>query len=351
MSATEPRIAVDAMGAEKGLGEVVDAAREVASEGVRVILFGSKQEIELLLPAEEAAKLDIEVVDSPDTITNEEEPAMAVRRKRSSSIVLAAKAVSEGRADALVSPGPTGATLASGVLVIKRLKGVHRPALAVLLPVPGRQCLLLDVGANSQCKPEHLVQFAFMGVALARIVLEVDRPSVALLSVGEEAGKGTEAVVEAHTQLRNTSLNFTGNIEGRDIPSGAVDVTVCDGFTGNVSLKLMEGTAQMVKQAVGDAARSSVTGKIGGALLKPSLRGLRDQLDPNRTGGALLVGLRSCCVVAHGNADRYGLANAIRLADKTVRGNIVERLTEDLAESKTLTRSASTASDSVVFKL
>ncbi len=351
MDTRKSRIAFDASGAERGLGEVVAAVSEVTAEGIEVLLFGDKAEIESQLSTDGAKSDAITVVDAPESISNKEEPARAVRRKRKSSIVLAAKAVSDGQAGALVSPGPTGATLASGVFRIKRIKGVHRPALAVLLPVPGGPCLLLDVGANSRCKSEQLVQFAFMGVEMARIVLGTDKPTVGLLSVGEEAGKGTEEVVEAHQRLTDSSLDFIGNVEGKDLPAGTVDVAVCDGFTGNVSLKLMEGTAQMVKEAVGDAARSSITGKIGGLLLKPSLRRLREQLDPNRTGGAMLVGLRSCCVVAHGNADRHGMANAIRLADKAMRGNVVERLTESLVEGKALRSPASSGSDSVLFKI
>ena len=345
------RIAFDALGAERGLGEVVAAASEVTADGIEVLLFGHKDEIESQLSTDGVASTGITVLDAPESISNEEDPARAVRRKRNSSIVLAAKAVSDGIADALVSPGPTGATLASGVFCIKRIKGVHRPALAVLLPVPGGPSILLDVGANSRCKSEQLVQFAFMGAELARIVLDTDSPTVGLLSVGEEAGKGTEEVVEAHERLTDSSLDFVGNVEGKDLPVGTVDVVVCDGFTGNVSLKLMEGTAKMVKKAVGDAARSSITGKIGGLLLKPSLKGLREQLDPNRTGGAMLIGLRSCCVVAHGNADRQGMANAIRLADKAVRGDVVEQLADSLAEGKVLRKSASSSSDSVLFKI
>ncbi len=345
------RIAFDALGAERGLGEVVAAATEVAAEGIEVLLFGHKDEIEIQLSTDGATSGGITVIDAPESISNEEESARAVRRKRKSSIVLAAKAVSDGQADALVSPGPTGATLASGVLYIKRTKGVSRPALAALLPVPGGPCLLLDVGANSRCKPEQLVQFAFMGAELAKIVLDTDKPTVGLLSVGEEAGKGTEEVVEAHNRLTDSSLDFIGNVEGKDLPAGVVDVTVCDGFAGNISLKLMEGTAKMVKEAVRDAARSSITGKIGGLLLKPSLKGLQEQLDPNRTGGAMLVGLRSCCVVAHGSADRQGMANAIRLADKAVKGNVVEQLAESLTEGKVLRKPASSSSDSVLFKV
>ncbi len=315
------------------------------------MLFGVKEQIDSELKAAGIDPNAVDVFEAPEAIGNDEEPALAARRKRNSSIVMAAKAVAEGRADALVSSGPTGATLASGVFYIKRIRGVHRPALAVQLPVPGKPCMLLDVGANAESKSEHLVQFAFMGAALAMIVLEAEKPSVALLSVGEEAGKGTEEVVEAYAKLKRSKLNFVGNIEGRDLPAGKVDVAVCDGFTGNVSVKLMEGTARMVKEAIGDAARSSVTGKIGGLLLKPSLKSLREQMDPNRTGGALLVGLRACCIVAHGNVDRTGIANAIRLADKTVKGNVVEHLSEMLAEGKATRRKTSSDADSVFLKL
>jgi phosphate acyltransferase len=234
-------IALDANGADRGPRTVAEGAR---LSGLSVTLFG---------PAAELAGAD-DVVDAPVAISNEEEPALAVRAKPDASIVQAARAVAEGRAQALVSAGPTGATLAASLFHLKRIRGVHRPAVALLVPVPGRPTLLLDVGANVEVRPEHLVQFAYMGSAFMQAVHGIERARVALLSVGEEPGKGTRGVVEAHERLRGTP-NFIGNVEGTDVTAGVADVIVTDGFTGNVALKLMEGTARTVVGAIRDAVR------------------------------------------------------------------------------------------------
>jgi glycerol-3-phosphate acyltransferase PlsX len=229
--------------------------------------------------------------------------------------------VAEGRADALVSGGSTGAALAAGVLTVKRAKGVHRPALAIPVPVPGAPVTLLDVGANDVVRADHLVQFAFMGAAMATSVLGVARPRVALLSNGTEPGKGRDEVVEAHGVLRERSgatFDFVGNVEGFDLTSGAADVVVTDGFTGNVALKTMEGVSQVLLGAVRDAATASRRATAGGLLLRPALRGLRTELDPEAQGGAYLLGLRRLAVVPHGSFGPEGFAEAIRRAERGV---------------------------------
>lgn len=327
-----------------GMEEVVVAAKEAAADGICVLLFGPKSELTSLVASNTTTDGSIKIIDSPEVITNEEEPARAARSRTGASVVAAARSVARGEADALVSAGATGATLAASVLHIKRLRGVYRPALAVLLPLPGKPVLLLDVGAGTEARSEQLVQFAYMGAALAEIVLDVESPTVALLSVGEESGKGTEVVATAHAELAKSTLDFIGNVEGRDLPAGRSDVVVTDGFTGNISLKLMEGTAATVKSAIADAARSTLTGKMGGLLLRSSLQGMRAQLDPNNTGGALLLGLRACSVVAHGNSTSAGIANAIRLADRTVRGRVVQMMAESLERGGAL-RGAAVSAD------
>ncbi len=233
----------------------------------------------------------------------------------------------------MVSPGSTGATMAAATFGLRRLKGVQRPALAVQLPVPGKPVLFLDVGANVEVRAQHLVQFAFLGAAFSEAVLGVERPRVGLLSVGEEAGKGREEVVAAHDVLAAASgIEFAGNVEGRDLPAGAADVVVTDGFTGNVSLKLMEGTAKAVTGGIRDAARSNPLAALGGLLLRPALGGLRRELHPDTTGGAILLGLRGIAVVGHGSSGAEGIANAVRLAARCVEVDAVGRTAELLRE-------------------
>jgi glycerol-3-phosphate acyltransferase PlsX len=216
--------------------------------------------------------------------------------------------------------------MAAATFGLRRLQGVKRPALAVRLPVPGKPVLFLDVGANVEVRAQHLVQFAFLGAAFSEAVLGVERPRVALLSVGEEAGKGRDEVAEAHEMLaRSPGIEFAGNVEGRDLPAGAADVVVTDGFTGNVSLKLMEGTAKTVAAAIGDAARSNPLAALGGLLLRPALGGLRRELHPETTGGAILLGLNGVAIVGHGSSGAEGIANAVRLATRCVEVDAVGR--------------------------
>src|SRR5919197_1913984 len=240
-----------------------------------------------------------DVLVAGEEITNEDEPVKAIRARPGASVVLAAADAAAGRSDALVSAGATGATMAAATFALRRLHGVRRPALALQLLVPGRAgppTLLLDVGANSEVRPGDLVQFAFLGSAFSRAVLGIERPRVALLSVGEEAGKGSSEVIEAHAELRRLTargagehdgrLNFVGNVEGRDLLAGVAEVIVTDGFTGNVTLKTIEGTARAIADAVAAAARSGPLAMAGGFLLRPALGGLRERMDPDTTGGA-----------------------------------------------------------------
>jgi glycerol-3-phosphate acyltransferase PlsX len=311
-------IALDANGADGGPEIVIEGGR---LSGVPVEIFGPP------MPG----------------IGNDEEPVRAVRTKEDSSIVQAARAVGDGRAEALVSPGPTGATLAAALLHIRRIKGVHRPAVAALLPIPGRPTLLLDAGANVEVRPEHLVQFAYMGAIFMQAVHGVERPRVGLLSIGEEAKKGTPDVVEAHERLARGSLDFRGNVEGGDVTAGVVDVIVTDGFTGNVALKLMEGTASTVVGAIRDAVRSGPVSTLGGLLIRGRVGRLRDQLAPDTSGGAILLGVRRPVIIAHGKASAEGIANAVRLARRAVDEHMIERTASALEAAGAL-RSAPSAS-------
>ena len=333
-----PVIAVDCNGADLGPAEVAAGAVLAAEQGARVLLFG---------PAAQLGELPdtIEVVDAPVSIAKAQDPVSAARTTPQASIVLAARAVGEGRAQALVCAGATGAALAAGTFNIKRARGIYRPALAIPLPVPHHPVTLLDVGANADCRREHIVQFAFMGAALASTVLDVQRPRVGLLSNGEESQRGSALVLEAHAALAEQAVDgidvfeFVGNVEGGDVMSGAADVIVTDGFTGNIALKLMESVSQTMLGAVREAAMSSTRAKLGGALLRPALRGFRDEIDPEASGGAYLLGLRRLGVVPHGRFTRAGFAQAILRAERGARADIVGRTHQALEQAGALKRS------------
>ena len=315
-------VAVDANGADKGPAEVARGAALAAAAGTRVLLFGPAGE----LGAGRAGSDLVEVVDAPVSIAKDPDPARAVRRTPDAALALAVEAVASGRAHALVSGGAAGAALAAALFRFKRAPGVHRPALAVVVPVPKAPFLLLDAGANVEVRPEHLVQFAHMGAAFMEAVAGVDSPRVALLSNGTEAVKGRPEIVEAHGLLDGSAgLNFVGNVEGFAIGTGAADVIVADGFTGNVALKVMEGSSAALLGAVRAAALSSWRSKLGGMLLRPALRGLRDEISPEEQGGAVLLGLRRLAVVPHGSFGARGFERAIEAAARGVREDVAGR--------------------------
>jgi phosphate acyltransferase len=255
--------------------------------------------------------------------------------------VRAARALGDGTVEAVVTTGPTGAALAASLIHVKRLPGVYRPALGVVVPIPGRRLLLLDVGANVEVRPEHLAQFAFMGAAFSTGVLGVPSPRVGLLSIGEEAGKGTEDVVAAHERLSSlpsAPFDFAGNVEGFDLARGEVDVIVTDGFTGNVALKTLEATAKTVVGAIRDAIRSGTVSKLGGLLVRHKLTPLRESFSQESVGGAYLLGLRGLVVVCHGNSSRRAIANAIALAERGVEEEVVRKTADSLAAAGVLRR-------------
>jgi phosphate acyltransferase len=316
------RIAVDAMGSDRGPEEIVAGALEARADGIEAVLFAD-------------ASIDphgLELHETADVIEMDEKPAEAVRAKPESSLVASVRAVAEGKADAVVSAGNTGAMLAAGLLELRRIPGVMRPAIAV--PIPGRRgpSVLLDCGANADARPEHLVQFAAMGSVFAEEILDVPNPEVRLLSIGEEPEKGNQLTLEAHELLAASDLNFKGNTEGRDILAGASDVVVTDGFTGNVTLKLLEGTILTLLDALRSEIAATTRGKIGGLLIRPAARRLRHRLDPDTFGGAYLLGLRGLVVIAHGNSSRTAIANAIRLAARGVEHDVVGRLAAKLPQ-------------------
>lgn len=319
------RVAVDAMGGDRAPEEIVAGALEAASADVAPILFGPLGVLEPLAGG-------LEVVNAEQVIGMDEKPADVVREKRESSLFLSCRAVGEGDADAVVSAGNTGAMLAAGLLEIRRLRDVHRPAIAVPLPAIGGPSVLIDAGANADARPEHLVQFGHMGAVFAEEILGLREPRVALLSIGEEPEKGNRLVRDAHLELAKSGLRFVGNVEGRVLLAKAADVVVCDGFTGNIALKLLEGTIRTTLDAFREEITASARGTLGGLLIRPAARALRERLDPETYGGAYLLGLRGLVVIAHGNSSRTAIANAVRYAARGVQGHVVERLGERLTE-------------------
>jgi glycerol-3-phosphate acyltransferase PlsX len=326
-------VAVDAGGADLGPREVAAGAALAAAQGISVLLFGPAAEIG---PTPDG----VEVVDAPISIAKAADPAFAVRSTPEASIVQAARAVAQGRAQALVSGGSTGSALAAGLFNLRRDRGIYRPALALPVPIPGAApVLLLDVGANATCRPEHLVQFAHMGSAFAQAVMGIAQPRVALLSNGEEPTKGTPDLLAVPEQLAgpgSIGLNFIGNIEGTQVTASVADVIVMDGFTGNITLKLIEGVSGRTMRAIRDAAMSSTRAKLGGWLLGPAVRRLRDEIDPEGPGGAYMLGLRQLGVVAHGRFTRRGFARAIEVAARGVQEDVIGQTRTALTQAGAL---------------
>ena len=331
------RVAVDAMGGDRGPEEIVAGAVDAASDTVQPVIVGPRG-------------LDtqgLELIEAPDVIAMDEKPTEAVRAKPNSSLVVACRAVGERKADAVVSAGNTGAMLAACLLELRRIPGVRRPAIAVTIPARRGPSVLLDSGANADARPEDLVQFAHMGAVFAEEILGVARPEIRLLSIGEEPEKGSLLSLEAHRLLAATDLNFAGNTEGRDLLTGAADVVVTDGFTGNVALKVTEGTIQSLLEGLREEITATAVGKLGGLLIRPAARRLRKRLDPDTYGGAYLLGLRGLAVIAHGNSSRRAITNAVSLAARGVEKDVVGRLAQNLGESVLASRPSTTPTPNV----
>jgi glycerol-3-phosphate acyltransferase PlsX len=316
------RVAVDALGGDHPPEEIVAGAVVAAKEGVEPVIFG---------PAELDTHGLPHVVTS-ETVEMDDKPAEVVRNKPDSSLVRAVRAVGDGDVDAVVSAGNTGAVLAASLLHVRRLAGVFRPGIAIVIPTGHGPSVLIDAGANAEARPEHLLQFGHMGSIFAEEVLEIDRPRVRLLSIGEEPEKGNQLTLDAHALLEASSLNFEGNVEGRALLEGEADVIVCDGFTGNVALKTLEGTIRSLLVALRSELESTTRGKLGGLLIRPAAGRLRARLDPETTGGGYLLGLRGIVVIAHGSSSRVAISNAIALAGRGIEHDIVARLQQTLPE-------------------
>lgn len=328
------RIVVDAMGGDNGAAANVAGAVLAARDGARVVLVGRQDAIERELSGHRTQGLPIEVVHAETVIAMDEKaPAQAVRTRRDNSMTVGIDLVHHGHADGFVTAGHTGAAMTAAAFGLGRVKGVQRPALVTVFPAVDGPVALLDVGANAEVRPEHLVQFAVMGAAYAERVLGIPGPRVGLVSIGEEPGKGTALVQAALPLLEAAPIAFVGNIEGQDVPLGGVDVAVTDGFTGNVMLKLAEGIASLVTTTLKREARADVLSALGGLLMRPAMGRIRQRWDYRGYGGAMLLGVRGAVVIGHGRSDALAVRSAIAVARRGVEHGLVAAIAEGIARA------------------
>ena len=334
-----PCIAVDAMGGDSGPQVTVPGAVQAAREtGISVCLIGDEPALAAELEKLDAAGLDVRIVHAPQVAGMQDKPSEVLRRKKDCSIQVAMRLVKDGDADGVVSAGNSGATMACGMFVLGRIDGVERPALAGIMPTAKNPVVMIDVGANVDSKPSHLFQFALMADVLVEHVFGVDDPKVGLLSIGEEEGKGNVQVRDAYEMLRDSSVNFLGNVEGRDIFGGDVDVVVCDGFVGNVALKLSEGLAMSIATILRRELTSDMRGRMGAKLCEPNLRRFKKNLDYAEYGGAPLLGLKGIVIVCHGASNAKAIKNAVKMAATFVENKANKDLAARLEANKEFTR-------------
>lgn len=321
------KIAIDAMGGDKGLTMTIKGSLDAVKElDVNVILVGKSEMIKKELEKYSYDENKVEIINADEIIENNEKPVVAIRRKKESSLVKALKLVKEKEADALVSAGSTGALLAGGLFIVGRIKGIDRPALSPVYPTEKGISLLIDAGANVDCKPKNLEQFAIMGSIYAEKVLNIKNPKVGLVNIGEEEEKGNELTKESYKLLKNADINFYGNLEVRDLPKGDCDVLVCDGFVGNTILKLTEGLSETIFSMLKKEFIKNFKSKIGALLLKDGLKSFKKQIDYSEYGGALLLGVKGGVIKAHGSSDVKAFKNAIRQAKIFTENNVVENI-------------------------
>lgn len=327
------RIAVDAMGGDHAPLINVDGAIAASREfGIRSVLVGDLKRLEKMLADSGYRGGDIEIVHAPDVITMEDPATAAIRRKRNSSIRVAADCVRDGRAQGMVSAGHTGAAMVCAKMVIGTIEGVDRPALAAILPNLTGHCMLLDVGANPDAKTQHFKEFAVMGSIYAQLAFGKESPSIGLMSIGEEDTKGTDRTKEAFKVLKETGLNFVGNVEGRDVFNGSVDVIVTDGFTGNVILKVSESLSEMVEKLLREEIKRTLKASVGFLLSRTAFRSFKSRLDYSEYGGAPMLGVKGCVIICHGRSSAKAVKNAIRFASEFARRSLAEKIQTSIAE-------------------
>lgn len=323
-------VAIDTMGGDFAPKAQIDAGLNAIKDfDLDIIFLGDEATIKSHLKDKTYNKNKISIIHCSENITNDDKPVMAIKKKKNSPMVMGCDLLNTKKADALVSSGNTGALMTSGMLLTGRIQGIQRPALTCVFPTPKNPTVLLDVGANAQCKPEHINDFGFMGYAYAQAVLGLKNPKVGLINIGTEEKKGSQTYIDAHQLLKNNkSINFIGNIEARDVPNGDADVLVCDGFTGNVVLKLTEGVASTLFKLIKRAIMSSLKSKIGGLLIKSSLKEVKKSLDYEEYGGAILLGINNIVIKAHGSSNSKAFTNAIKQAKIVYDSQIINSIKE-----------------------
>jgi glycerol-3-phosphate acyltransferase PlsX len=327
------RIAIDAMGGDHAPQSNVEGALLAATEwkDVEIILVGDQAQIESLLMGKEVPS-NLSIQNASEVITSEDEPVKAVRRKRDASMVVAGRLLKEGKADAMISAGNTGALMATGLLVVGRMGGIERPALAPMIPtLDDVGVLALDIGANMDSKPQHLAQFGLMGSLYRQKVQGIAKPRVGLLNVGVEPGKGNELTKEAYPLLQEMPIHFVGNVEARDVMVGNCDVLVCDGFAGNILLKTIEGTAGAMFSLLKEQFSQSLKSKIGAAILMPQLKGIKKKMDYSETGGAPLLGLSSLVMKSHGSSSGNAIKNAVKQTRIALKNELVQSISKEIS--------------------
>lgn len=324
------RIIVDTLGADKGYEEIVKGTLQVMkTRDIEVLFVGNAENIKKLVEGSSVDPARIDYIQTDEYIMNNEDPVISIRRKKDASIVLGLNALKEGRGDGFISAGSTGALLAGGLLITKRIDNIDRAALTIVLPSPNGGTVLLDAGANMDTTPEYLRQFAAMGSIYASKVLKRENPRVALLNVGSEEGKGDKRTKESYDLLKASDLNFVGNVESRDLLSGNCDVIVCDGFAGNIALKAFEGVATVVMKSIKEGIMASPRTKLGGILVKPALSGLKKTFDYNEYGAAPLLGTRQPVFKAHGSSNSRALETGIEALVKFIENDVIQYITQD----------------------
>lgn len=324
------KIAVDAMGGDYAPEEIVKGAVRAAEANseLHLLLVGQKERIQPFLPG--SCPDNLSLVEASEVIEMDEHPANAVRKKKDSSIVVATRLVKQGDADALISAGSTGAQMAASLLGLGRIKGIERPAIATVLPTAQGGKLVLDVGANLDASPEQLCQYGLMGSIYAEKILGIANPRVGLLNIGSEEGKGNDLTQKAYELLKNAPLNFSGNIEGRDVPFGRADVVVCEGFVGNVLLKTAEGLAGALFEQIKEKITSTALRKLGALAVKPGLKEIAQMMDYAEYGGAPLLGVNGISIICHGSSKNKAIFNAVRVARECVQVQLLEQIKSDL---------------------
>ena len=331
------KIAIDAMGGDIGPQVTVNAAVKAAREyGLSLFLVGQADALSSELSKHDATGLDLTIKEASQVVSMDDLPSSAIRQKKDSSIQVAANLVKAGEADGMVSAGNTGVVMATAKIFFKALEGIDRPAITTIMPTIKGVCLILDVGANVDSKPRHLLQFAIMGNAYAQQVLHIPKPSVGILSIGSEDSKGNVLTRTAFNLLKQLPINFIGNVEGRDIFRGNVDVVVTDGFVGNVTLKVGEGVAEMIRTLIYNEVKRSLLAKLGFLFMRPALRNIKKKVDYAEYGGAPLLGLNKVCIICHGMSGTKAIKNAIRIASECISKQVNSQITHDILSSRRL---------------